>query len=601
VRLFKGLGVMAAVGALSGCVSGIPLVGSLCIDRPQARSGIIVNALLGCAMDSVAAVPKPNMPLAFRNATAEFALDPMGAGRAVDPGVPGRSIGVGGPARPQAAAPSLPRPAPQTALSPAMSPAQPAYAAPAAQAVLPPAPQPVLPQQAQQLAAYSVPGRPATNPAQAAQAAPVIAVGPERPAEWWRLFGSAELNRLEQVALANNHDLRAAVARVQQAEAVAGVAAAPLLPSLNLNGRGQSTAPNGGVGNRVPLPDGNSQRLYQIGVVASYEIDFWGKNRATMESALASVQSSVYDRETVAMTLTADVASSYLQYLALSDRLTVAVSNVQNVTEVLSTVQKRFAIGEGSEIEVQQQATALAQSRAVVPQIALAKEQVRSRIATLIGINPDQLNLIGASLIGLSLPPPPRAVPSALLAQRPDLRKAEFDLVSSNADIAAARGRLLPSFTLSAETGYGANYLSAVFTPVGWYSILASSISGVLFDNGKSLSDIELRKAVSGERSEAYRQRVLAALQDVEDALASVRLSADVEAAQQAALERASRAYELAQMGLQLGTSDYLTILETERTRYQIEDARVQARLDRLSAAVSLFRSLGGSTEAPAG
>jgi NodT family efflux transporter outer membrane factor (OMF) lipoprotein len=469
---------------------------------------------------------------------------------------------------------------------------------PAAAPVEAAAPQPVAP--VQQQVAYAVPARPVTNPAEAqAQAAPIAAVGPSRPADWWRLFGSAELNRLEEVALVNNHDLRAAVARVQQAEAGAGIAAAPLLPSLNLNGRGQATAPNGGVGNRVPLPDGNSQRLYQIGVVASYEIDFWGKNRAAMESALASVQSSIYDRETVAMTLTADIASSYIQYLALADRLTVAVSNVQNVTEVLATVQKRFAIGEGSEIEVQQQATALAQARAVVPQIALAKEQVRSRIATLIGVNPDQLNLTGASLVGLSLPPAPRAVPSLLLAQRPDLRKAEFDLVASNADIAAARGRLLPSFTLSAETGYGANYLTAVFTPVGWYSILASSISGVLFDNGKSISDIELRKAVSSERSEAYRQRVLTALQDVEDALANVRLSADVEAAQQAALERATRAYELAQMGLQLGTSDYLTILETERTRYQIEDARVQARLDRMSAAVTLFRSLGGSTEAP--
>jgi len=589
VRILKGLGVVAVAGAVGGCVSGMPLVGNLCIDRPQARSGIIVNALLGCPFETVAAVPQPQMPTAFRNATAEFALDPLGAGRAADPGVAARSIGVGAAPRPAPAArAAVPTPPPAVRLNP-----PPVAAA---------APQPVAPAQPaqQQLAAYAVPARPATNPAQAqAQAAPVVAVGPSRPAEWWRLFGSAELNRLEQVALANNHDLLAAVARVQQAQAGAGIAAAPLLPSLNLNGRGQATAPNGGVGNRVPLPDGNSQRLYQIGVVASYEIDFWGKNRAAMESALASVQSSIYDRETVAMTLTADIASSYVQYLALADRLTVAVSNVQNVTEVLATVQKRFAIGEGSDIEVQQQATALAQARAVVPQIALAKEQVRSRIATLIGVNPDQLNLTGASLVGLSLPPAPRAVPSQLLAQRPDLRKAEFDLVASNADIAAARGRLLPSFTLSAETGYGANYLTAVFTPAGWYSILASSISGVLFDNGKSISDIELRKAVSSERSETYRQRVLTALQDVEDALANVRLSADVEAAQQAALERATRAYELAQMGLQLGTSDYLTILETERTRYQIEDARVQARLDRMTAAVTLFRSLGGSTEAP--
>jgi outer membrane protein TolC len=284
----------------------------------------------------------------------------------------------------------------------------------------------------------------------------------------------------------------------------------------------------------------------------------------------------------------------------LADRLTTAVANVQNVTEVLSTVQKRFAIGEGSDIEVQQQATALAQARAVVPQLALAKEQTMLRLATLVGVNPQSLSLTGSSLATLTLPSAPRALPSSLLTQRPDLRKAEFDLLSANADIAAARGRLLPSFTLSAETGYGSNFLGELFTPIGWYSILASSVSGVLFDNGKSLSDIELRKAVYNERSENYRQRVLDALRDVEDSLANVRLSAQVEEAQQVALERATRAYELAQMGLQLGTTDYLTILETERTRYQIEDARVQARLDRLTASVALFRSLGGSTEAPA-
>jgi multidrug efflux system outer membrane protein len=537
VQVVRRLATVGLAAMLGGCASGIPLLGSVCDGEPSGRLHTIVMAVFGCDLVSSVAIPKPALPPSFRNATAEDQLDPFGAGRSADPNIPARSVGVSAP-------------------SPAKAP-------------------------------------------QAAQAGPAADnVAPQAPADWWRLFGSPELTQLEQQALANNHDLKAAMARVNQAEAFAGAAAGALLPSVQTNGRGQSTAPNGGVGNRIPQPDGQSQRLYQLGVVASYEIDFWGKNRATMESALAAAQSSAYDRETVAMTLTADVANSYLQYLTLADRLTVAVANVQNVTEVLATVQKRFTIGEGSDIEVQQQATALAQARAVVPAIALAKEQARLQLSTLVGVNADDLNLTGSSLATLTLPTPPRTVPSSLLTQRPDLRKAEFDLVSANSDIAAARGRLLPSFTLSAETGYGSNFLTSLFTPVGWYSILASSVSGVLYDNGKSLSDIDLRKAVSNERSETYRQRVLDAVRDVEQALASVRSSAEVEAAQQVALERATRAYELAQMGLQLGTSDYLTILETERTRYQVEDSRVQARLDRMNAAVALFRSLGGSTEA---
>lgn len=495
-------------------------------------------AVVGCPLGPKVVIPKPDMPAAYRNASLDYQLDPPNTG-GTDPNAPAASVG----ASPDGA----------------------------------------------DLGDGQVPRR-VTN-------VPPITDESPRPAQWWRLFGSDELNRLEQTALANNHDLKAAVARVQQAEASAGEAAGALLPSIDAAARGQSTQPNGGIGNRVPLPDGKSQRLYQIGPIASYEVDFWGKNKATMQSALATGQSSAYDRETVAMTMTADLASTYLQYLALCDRLTVAISNVQNVTEVLATVQKRFAIGEGTDIEVQQQATALEQARAVVPTIALAKEQSKLSLATLAGLNPDGLTLTATSLTSVTLPVAPKTMPSSLLTQRPDIRKAEFDLISANADIAAARGRLLPSFQLSAETGYGANYLGSVFTPLGWYSILSASISGVIFDNGKSLSDIELRKAVYSERSEAYRERVLESVRDVETALATIRLTAEVETAQQAALERANRAYQLAQMGLQLGTSDYITILDTERTRYQIEDSRVQAHVDRLNAAVSLFRSLGGSTD----
>jgi outer membrane protein TolC len=166
--------------------------------------------------------------------------------------------------------------------------------------------------------------------------------GPKPPDPWWHAYGSDELNRLVQQALDNNHDLKAAMNRVREAQAQAGENATSLLPNLQVAGLAQVQSPVGGPGSTTPATaNGSSQRLYTIGLIGSYEIDLWGKNRDSQEAALANAQAIIYTRDTVAMTLIANVITTYFAYLGANDRVQVAQRNVDNMNRVLQTVNDR--------------------------------------------------------------------------------------------------------------------------------------------------------------------------------------------------------------------------------------------------------------------
>jgi outer membrane protein, multidrug efflux system len=431
---------------------------------------------------------------------------------------------------------------------------------------------------------------------QAAAEAPAL---PQPPSDWWCSFGSDRLNRLVTDALTANHDLKAAVARVEQAQAQVGIARGALLPTIQLVGVRQSSRPFGGPAAATAGQTEQTQNLYQLGASASYEIDFWGKNRSAVNAAEAAARSSLYDRDTVSLTLVAQVVQAYVQFLAACERIDVAQRNIDQVSGILSIVQNRRRLGQGTEIEVEQQATAVALANAALPPLAIAREQARDQLATLVGLPPEDLQLDCGLLDALAIPGAPAALPSQLLAVRPDIRKAEADLIGANANVGVARAQLLPSFDLTGQRGVASAAPAMLFSPASFYYVLAANLAQTLFDNGKSLSQIDLSKAVYAEKAETYRQSILAALRDVEDAMALTRLTADEETANAVAAGRADRAYDLVLRAFRTGTTTYLTILDIERTQYQAADARVQARRDRLTAAVQLFQALGGNAVPP--
>ncbi|OAN53682.1 hypothetical protein A6A04_13840 [Paramagnetospirillum marisnigri] len=411
---------------------------------------------------------------------------------------------------------------------------------------------------------------------------------------WWTQFGSAELNALVEDALASNHDVRAAKQRIAQAEAKAGIEAGALLPTV----QGSSKMETGKKSSNSFAQSATVvQQLYQASIEVSYEIDLWGKNRSAMSAALATAQSSVFERETVVVTLVADVVGTYFQYLQSCERAVVAKRNIENMKRVLSKVEHRQRIGEGSELEVYQQATALHNAEAILPVIELTREQQLNRLAYLVGKSATELKLEGRSLDDVMIPEVSEGLPSELLLTRPDIRRAEANLVAANANINLARAKMFPSFTLTGERGWASSDLHNLISPGSIIWTLAGKLAQTIFDNGKSNSEIAYYEARWNELVELYRQSIIASLRDVEDSLANIRYSKERDEAQGLMVGSARKAFTLSQGAFSIGIVDYLTVLETERTQYNAEDIKIQTRYGRLSAAVGLFKALGGSIE----
>ncbi len=416
---------------------------------------------------------------------------------------------------------------------------------------------------------------------------------------WWESFGSKDMNMLIELSLEENRDLKAAMARIEQAEALAGVAAGSLLPTLQASAKAQTSSPAGGQSSRAKASEDRYARLYSMGLTASYEIDLWGKNRSAMEAALATAQASIYDAEVVSATLVSDVATSYIQFIGACERVDVALGNVENMKRVLRTVQRRIAIGEGTELELMQQRTILSQAEATLPVLKQSRDQSLNKLAILLGRPPQGFALSCDKLENIKIPDVKPGLPSELLLRRPDIRKAEASLKAANANIGVARAKLLPSFSLTAERGIGSPYLSNIFSPLNMYSALAGNIAATIFDNGKILSEIDFSEARKRELIEAYQQAALASLRDVEDALTAIGSLAEQVQAQESAFTTAKEAHRLSDKSYSIGMTDYLNVLETERTQLRTEDDLVQAKMGRLVAAVSLFKALGGGADMP--
>ncbi len=438
------------------------------------------------------------------------------------------------------------------------------------------------------------------NAGEAAPAAEAATLVP--PPAWWKAFGIPELDALEQTALDRNHDLKAAVARIRQAEAQFAIAGGPLLPTVDLSAEEQvlrrSTASSTGTtssSTRTSKP-GVASHSYQGSLSASYELDFWGKNRATVESAEAALRASEFDRDVVALTLTANVASAWFQVLALADRVETARRNLDIARQTLELAEKQESFGKVSGLEAAQQRSNVALIESQVPALELQRQQARDGLAILCGLPPSRLRLTQATLAILSVPAVAAGLPSGLLLRRPDIRKAEANLEAANADIGVARAQLFPSITLTAERGYSSAHLSSLLEPHSTFWTLGAGLTATLFDHGKLAANVRLSEAKKLELTEAYRTAVLTALRDVEDGLAATRLLAEQEGAQAMAVLSAREAQRLADIRYREGAVDYLTVLEAQRTLLQAEDGAIQTRLARFNAAIGLSKALGGGT-----
>lgn len=413
--------------------------------------------------------------------------------------------------------------------------------------------------------------------------------------DWWRSFGSQELDGLVNRGLANNPDVRIATIRLAQAKARADQAKGGLLPSLSLPTVAARQAPGGTVG---AVPTGGSprapQNAFQGSLRSELRLDLWGEQSSLVESANLQLWRAAYERDNVQRNVAANIVSSYVDYASLNDRLRIARDTEKVLSATLRTMQRRLDLGDATLGDFEQQNALVFGLRAAIPTIEQQREDALNSLAFLVGSVPGAISLSDMGLDSLSVPSVVPGLPSSLLLRRPDVRMAEARLLSADADIDVARTRILPPVDLSAQSGYSSNMLSQFFLPKFFFWSTVASVTSSIFDGGKREGEKKYSEAMYEEMVENYARTIYQAMREVEGALATIRLAGKRLDAQREAADAARRSWEINTRVYAMGGADHLTLLESERTYHRYLDEFQRSQMEHYRGYTALFLALGG-------
>jgi NodT family efflux transporter outer membrane factor (OMF) lipoprotein len=407
--------------------------------------------------------------------------------------------------------------------------------------------------------------------------------------DWWRGFKSAELTSLMDAAQINNLDIAVAIAEIVQADAQTGISGAPLLPSIS----GSASAARDHTGT-PGTTGGSTVSQFSAGLTASYILDFWGKNRATLAAAEESATVARYNREVVTLTTIATVANTYFQVLAAQDQLRVTREDLAAAERILTLIKNQFNGGTASQLDLSQQEALVATQRAAIPPLEVTRDQNIAALALLVGRAPANFNVHGGTTRQIVVPRVTPGLPSELLYQRPDIRQAEALLASSNFSVEAARAAFFPQIQLTGTTGFQSAALASLFGPGAWFYTLTASLTQPIFDGFLLESQLKQAKGVQLQDLQAYRKAVLSAFADVEKALIALQKTTLQERLQNDVVAASRKAFDVAEAQLRGGTVNLITVLQTQQTLFTAENNLVTVRLNKLLAASSLFQALGG-------
>ena len=410
---------------------------------------------------------------------------------------------------------------------------------------------------------------------------------------WWKKFGSSELERLVAEALNHNLDLAAARERVEQFRALAKIAGAPLWPALSAAGSynfRDSTQSSDNQGfNNTGTGSGNNSWIGQWNM--SYEVDLWGGIRAGRDSAKSHLATARFTIEALRLVVMGDVAQSYFAIVGLKGRKLIAINNLANLKEVMAIIIARFEAGAASALEVAQQKTEVANAEAAVAQLDQQIAQSENALAVLLGRVPQQFEVAETSLRLMAVPKADVPQSASLLDRRPDIRSAESELMAAHADIGKARAAFYPRLELGADNIFTAATMSQ---PAGIAVALAASLTAPIFQGGSLEGELARTLARRTELLEIYRKTILTAYQEVEDALALGNQSTRRREHLLISVGSAKEAYQIARDRYLAGATDYQTLLIVQRSLLSAQDNEIQAHVDVLTASVLLFKSLGG-------
>jgi multidrug efflux system outer membrane protein len=416
--------------------------------------------------------------------------------------------------------------------------------------------------------------------------------------EWWRLLGDPVLDALVAESLAENQDLRSAVARVDGARASARIAKSEFFPWLSVGALYRREATSGNLPTPIPVavPAGHVS-TYSIPVDLSYEIDLWGRVRRSFEAAGARAEATVADYQNVRLALTADVAANYLQVRALDAEIALLERAAELRSDEVRIAQARFDAGSVPEIDLAQAQLELSSARVLLADAQRRRELAFDALALLCGKSPGAFELPD----GVAPVEPlvvPAGLPSSLLERRPDVAAAERRLAAANARIGQAEAAWFPALSLTGQAGFLSDEADELFSADSRVWSITPSVSLPLFTGGRTQAEVEQAEALYEESLADYRHVVLRAFKDVEDALAEVALRATEAEATDEALVSARRVTVLARARYEAGHSPYLEFVEAERGELERERARIQVGYQRHAASIGLVKALGGAWEA---
>ena len=414
---------------------------------------------------------------------------------------------------------------------------------------------------------------------------------------WWMLYQDQVLNDLVAKALQNNSDIKLAVARIEESDAVLREVGAALFPQIDLNSAASRTRAT--TTGATPVLANNPRSNFNAQLRTSFELDFWGKLSRTKEAARAQALSTRYAKDTVALSLASLVASNYLLIRSLDSQLLVTQVSLKSREESLALTQRRLEGGVASALDVQQAEVARENLSAQLSDLNRLRALSLHQLTVLTG--DVELNIASADITSLPIPPsPPAGLPSALLESRPDVRQAEEQMVAANANIAVAKAALYPSISLTAGFGAESMQLGDVLKSASRIWTGGLSLNLPIFDAGKMSARVDQASAKQKQVLASYEGVLLNAFREVNDALVSLRLQTEREVALNKAQVAAQKALQISENRYQSGYSAYLEVLDAQRVYNDAALTFIQSRQARLVATVSLFKALGGGWQASA-
>jgi multidrug efflux system outer membrane protein len=440
---------------------------------------------------------------------------------------------------------------------------------------------------------------------------------------WWTIFRDPDLDRLETAALANNQDLRLALARIDESRAETRVAASDFFPHADFDGsyarartssnepyqRGELVGSNpfGGSGGSssgsassgpvviTQQPLTRTYSLFRVPADLNWEVDLFGRVRRNYAAARATRQAVEADYQNVGLMVTANVAYTYFNLRALDTEETVTNQTIHSRQDALGIAQERLGAGLTSQLDVFREQSDLAGNRADLAAVQRSRDEMENALATLVG-QPASSFRLGRHDLGIGKAPPriPAGLPSRLLERRPDVAEAERQLAAANERIGVAVAAFFPRITITGAAGYESATILDVLDPASRIWQIGPSVSLPIFEGGRNTANLHAAVAQYNQQVARYRSQVLGAFQDVENALSDLRHLAEQAEAQGDAVEAAQRTLQLSSDQYRNGAVTFLDVADSERTLFNNQRTEAQLAGERMQATVQLIKALGG-------